>query len=71
MVVGTTIPADSEEEDPEDEDGGDESTGRRRCAPPAYAELSPHFGVLERAAEESGNVATETQHFTCRKPSWR
>ena len=24
-------------------------------APPVYAELSSHFGVLERAAEESGN----------------
>ena len=34
---------------------GDENTGRERRAPPAYDELSPHFGVLEAAAEESGN----------------
>ena len=33
---------------------GDENTGRERRAPPAYDELSPHFGVLEAAAEESG-----------------
>ena len=26
-----------------------------RRIPPAYTELSPHFGVLERAAENSGN----------------
>ena len=31
------------------------STGRGRGAPPAYAEPSSHFGVLERAAEGSGN----------------
>ena len=34
---------------------GDENTGRERRAPPAYDELSSHFGVLEAAAEESGN----------------
>ena len=33
----------------------DENTGRERRAPPAYDELSSHFGVLETAAEESGN----------------
>ena len=33
----------------------DEKTGRERRAPPAYDELSSHFGVLEAAAEESGN----------------
>ena len=34
---------------------GDENTGRERRAPPAYDELPSHFGVLEAAAEESGN----------------
>ena len=38
-----------------EEDDGDESTGRGRGAPPAYTELPSHFGVLESAAEESGN----------------
>ena len=37
-------------------DGGDESAERGRDAPPAYAELSAHFGVLESAAEKSGNA---------------
>ena len=45
----------AEEEEEKEEDDGDESTGRGRDAPPAYAELSSHFGVLERASEESGN----------------
>ena len=39
----------------EEGDDGDESTGRCRGAPPAYAELSSHFGILERAAKESEN----------------
>ena len=39
------------EEDEKEEDDGDESTGRGRGAPPAYAELSPHFGVLESGGE--------------------
>ena len=45
----------AEEEEEKEEDGGDESTERGRGAPPAYAELSSHFGVLEREVEESGN----------------
>ena len=45
----------AEEEEEKEEDDGDESTGRGRGAPLTYAELSSHFGVLERAAEESGN----------------
>ena len=45
----------AEEEVENEEDDGDESTGRGRGAPPAYAELSSHFGVLERVAEERGN----------------
>ena len=45
----------AEEEEGKEEDDGDESTGRGRGAPPAYTEMSSHFGVLERAAEESGN----------------
>ena len=32
-----------------------EGTERGVGAPPAYAELSSHFGVLEKAAEDSGN----------------
>ena len=38
------------EEEEKKEDDGDESWGRGRGAPPAYAELSSHFGVLEKAA---------------------
>ena len=33
----------------------DEGTERRVGAPPAYAELSSHFGVLEKTAEDSRN----------------
>ena len=44
-----------EEKDGEEEGDDDENTGRERRAPPAYDELSSHFGVLEAAAEESGN----------------
>ena len=46
----------AEGEEEEKEDGGDESAERGRDAPPAYAELSAHFGVLESAAEKSGNA---------------
>ena len=35
--------------------GGGENTERERRAPPAYSELSPHFGILKSAAYESGN----------------
>ena len=56
----TLLLSDSEEEaegeEEEKEDGGDESAERGRDAPPAYAELSAHFGVLESAAEKSGNA---------------
>ena len=34
------------EEDDENEEEDDESTGRGRGAPPAYGELSSHFGTL-------------------------
>ena len=54
-LAGTHNDADSEEEEEKEEDDGDESTGRGRGTPPACAELSSHFSVLERAAEESGN----------------
>ncbi|CAB1119969.1 unnamed protein product [Ectocarpus sp. CCAP 1310/34] len=43
------------EEEDEEEGNGDDKTGPERRAPPAYAELSPHFSVLEAAADESGN----------------
>ena len=54
-LAGTHVDANSKEENEEEEDDDDESTEPGRGAPPAYAELSPHFGVLERAAEECGN----------------
>ena len=44
------------EEEEENEKEDDESTGRGRDAPPSYGELSSHFGVLERAAQNSGNA---------------
>ena len=54
-LAGTHVDANSKEEKEEEEDDDDESTEPGRGAPFAYAELSPHFGVLERAAEECGN----------------
>ena len=45
----------AEEEEEKEKDDGDESTGHGRGAPPAYSELSSHFGALEKAPEESGN----------------
>ena len=44
------------EEDEENEEEDDESTGRGRGAPPSYGELSSHFGILERAAQDCGNA---------------
>ncbi|CAB1115493.1 unnamed protein product [Ectocarpus sp. CCAP 1310/34] len=60
LLAGTHVSTGGEEkdegeEDEEEEGGGDENTGRKRRAPPAYDELSSHFGALEAAAEESGN----------------
>ena len=43
-------------EDEENEEEDAESTGRGRGAPPSYGELSSHFGILERAAQDSGNA---------------
>ena len=54
QLAGTRVSTGREEED-EQEDSGDENTGLARRVPPAYGELSSHFGVLEAAAEESGN----------------
>ena len=54
-LAETHIDADPEEEEEKEEDDDDESTGRGRGSPPAYAGLSSHFSVLERAAEESAN----------------
>ena len=42
------------EKEEEEEAKGVRARGGRR-APPAYAELSPHFSFLEKAAAESGN----------------
>ena len=44
------------EEDDENEEEDDESTGRGRGAPRSYGELSSNFGILERAAKDSGNA---------------
>ncbi|CAB1116616.1 unnamed protein product [Ectocarpus sp. CCAP 1310/34] len=55
QLNGVHVSAGREEEDEQEEDRGDEDTGRVRRAPPAYGELSSYFGVLEAAAEESGN----------------
>ena len=55
LLAGTYVSTGGEEKDEEEEGGGDENTGRERRAPPAHDELSSHFGVLEAAAEESGN----------------
>ncbi|CAB1112872.1 unnamed protein product [Ectocarpus sp. CCAP 1310/34] len=54
QLAGTRVSTGREEED-EEEDSGDDNTGLARRVPPAYGELSSHFGVLEAAAEESGN----------------
>ena len=54
QLAGTLVSTGREEED-EEEDSGDDNTGLARRVPPAYGELSSHFGVLEAAAEESGN----------------
>ena len=55
LPAGTHISSGGEEEDEEEDGGGDENAGREHRAPQAYDELSSHFGVLEAAAEESGN----------------
>ena len=54
-LTGTHVDAISKEEKEEEEDDGDEIPEPGRGALPAYAEMSPHFGVLKRAAEECGN----------------
>ena len=54
LLAGTHVTTGGEEED-EEEGTGDDNTGPERRTPPAYAELSPHFSVLEAAADESGN----------------
>ena len=59
LLAGKSIGNDSEvegEEDEENEEEDDECTGRGRGAPPSYGELSFHFGILERAAQDSGNA---------------
>ncbi|CAB1105377.1 unnamed protein product [Ectocarpus sp. CCAP 1310/34] len=55
LLAGARISSGCDEEDETEDGGGGENTGRERRAPPAYSELSPHFGVLESAADESGN----------------
>lgn len=55
LLARTHVSSGCEEEDEAEDGGGDQNTGRERRAPPAYDELSPHFGVLEAAAEESDN----------------
>ena len=55
LLAGTHVSIGGEEEDEQPQGSGDENTGRERRAPPAYDELSSHFGVLEASAEEGGN----------------
>ena len=55
LLAGMHVSIGGEEEDEQQQGSGDENTGCERRAPPAYDELSSHFGVLEAAAEESGN----------------
>ena len=55
LLAGTHVSTGGKEKDGEEKGGGDENTGRERRTPPAYDGLSFHFGVLEAAAEESGN----------------
>ena len=54
-LAGTQVDANSKEEKEKEEDADDESPEPGRGAPPAYAELSPHLGVLKKAAEEFRN----------------
>ena len=55
LLAGTHVSTVGEKKDEEEEGGGDENTEPERRAPPAYDELSCHFGVLEAAGKESGN----------------
>ncbi|CAB1101968.1 unnamed protein product [Ectocarpus sp. CCAP 1310/34] len=59
LLAGTNLSTGGGDEEVEQEQGGGgENTGRERRAPrapPGYEELSPHFGALEVAAEDSGN----------------
>lgn len=55
LLAGARISSGYDEDDETEDGGGGENTGRERRAPPAYGELSAHFGVLESAADESGN----------------
>ena len=58
-----------EEEDEENEEEDDERTERGSGAPPSYGELSSHFGVLERAAQNSGNA--DAALYLSIKLGWR
>ena len=69
LLAGTHLSSGCDEEDEEEDSGGDQNMGRERRAPPAYGELSSHFGALEAAAEESGK--TETRRTTWREQGWR
>ena len=55
QLAGTHLSTCREEESEDEADSDHEDTGGGRRAPPAYGELSSHFGVLEVAARESGN----------------
>eukprot|EP00903_Cladosiphon_okamuranus_P013919 g12947.t1 len=68
QLARSRVSSREEDVEEEEEDGsGDENTGGGRRDPPPYGELSPHFGVLEAAAEKSGN-GDATFHLTRR---WR
>ncbi|CAB1099057.1 unnamed protein product [Ectocarpus sp. CCAP 1310/34] len=55
LLAGMQVTTGGDEED-EVEGSDDDNSGPERRAPPDYTELSPHFSVLEAAADESGNA---------------
>ena len=62
QLAGTRLSSGLEKEDEQEEDSGDENTGLACRGPPAYGELSAHFGVL--AKQQQRRVATETRRPT-------
>lgn len=55
LLDGMALAGGGVDEEEKEENSDDESTDRGVGAPPAYAELSPHIRVLEKAAGDSGN----------------
>lgn len=55
LLAGMALNGGGSDEDEEEDDNDDQGTGRGVGPPPAYSGLSSHFGVLEKAAADSGN----------------